>query len=93
MNSFSDFLKRIPEGDRKVTRLVKVKVKGRDKARDDKFFNCEQEHEDNYVAKQYGKNRQAVSDFLAKKCEDGTISYSTHKKVYALIKEELGLTN
>ena len=36
----------------------------RDKARDDKFFNCKQEHEDGYVAGLYGSNKDKVSAFL-----------------------------
>ncbi|MDY0180726.1 hypothetical protein [Aliarcobacter skirrowii] len=62
----------------------------RDKARDDKFFNCKQEHEDGYVAGLYGSNKDKVSAFLSKKCSDNIIKYSTHKEVYSLIKEELG---
>lgn len=62
----------------------------RDKARDDKFFNCKQEHEDKYVAGLYGINKDRVTTFLSNKCLDNTINYSTHKEVYNLIKEKLG---
>jgi len=58
----------------------------RDKARDDKYFNCKQEHEDGL----YGSNKDKVSTFLSNKCDNNTIKYSTHKEVYNLIKEELG---
>ncbi len=62
----------------------------RDKARDDKFFNCSEEHEDNYVASLYGTNKDKVSDFLVEKCDDNTINYSTHTEVYELIKDSYG---
>jgi len=61
----------------------------RDKAKDDKFVNCSEEYELNYVASLYTE-KQKVLDFLKKKCADGTIKYSTHKQVYELIKKELG---
>lgn len=64
---------------------------GRDKSRDDKFFNCKQEHEDHYVANLYSDSKK-VSDFLEKKCASSAIKYSTHKEVYDLIKRELGLS-
>ena len=61
----------------------------RDKAKDDKFFNCSQDHELNYVASLYTE-KQKVLDFLKKKCADGTIKYFTYMKVYELIKKDLG---
>lgn len=60
-----------------------------DKARNDLFFNCSKESELDYVAGHY-QDKQAVKDFLIKKCEDGTIKYSKHIEVYKLIKKELG---
>ncbi len=62
---------------------------GRDKARDDKFFNCQQEHEDHYVANLYSDSNN-VSTLLERKCKTNEINYSTHKEVYELIKKELG---
>ena len=59
--------------------------------RDWKHFNCKEEHEDCYVSKLYGGNKDKVHDFLVEKCEDGTINYSTHDEVYDLIEEELGI--
>jgi len=64
----------------------------RDKARDDKFFNCEQEHEDNYVSNLYGINHSLISVFLKTACENNTIKYSTHTAVYELIKTKLGFS-
>ncbi len=61
----------------------------RDKAKDDKYFNCQQEHELNYVAGLYSQ-RQVVLDFLKKKCAIGALKYATHYHVYKLIKDELG---
>lgn len=61
----------------------------RDKAKDDKYFNCNQEHELNYVSGLYNQ-KQVVYDFLVKKCRDNAIRYSTHKDIYYLIKEHLG---
>jgi hypothetical protein len=62
----------------------------KDKPKDDKLFNCSQEHELNYVASLYGTNKQEVLDFLEKSCNDGRIKNSTHKEVYKLIQAELG---
>lgn len=62
----------------------------RDKAKDDKYFNCSEEHENNYVSSLYGDNQTTVSVFLETECEDNTINYSTHMEVYELIKNELG---
>lgn len=62
----------------------------RDKARDDKFFNCSEEHEDGYVAGLYGSNKDKVSNFLTTNCKNNTIKYSTHQQVYTLIKAKLG---
>lgn len=64
---------------------------GRDKSRDDKFFNCDQDHEFDYVASLYPGNEEAVKQFLKDKCADGTIKYSTHMEVYQLIQREMGL--
>jgi len=61
----------------------------RDKARDDIFFNCQEEHEDNYVSNLY-LDSDTVKKFLSDKCADKTIKYSTHKAVYELIEDELG---
>jgi hypothetical protein len=61
----------------------------KDKARDDKFFNCSKQHEVDYVAGLY-EDSAGVRDLLAKKCADGTIHYSTNLEVYKIIKDELG---
>ncbi len=62
---------------------------GRDKSKDDEYFNCSQEHEFNYVSGLY-EDKNKVYDFLKDKCKDGTIKYSRHYKVYELIEKELG---
>lgn len=62
---------------------------GRDKAKDDKYFNCSQQHEIDYVAGLY-KEKEKVRNFLITKCKDGTIKNNTHKEVYQLIEKELG---
>ena len=59
------------------------------KARDDKFLNCSEEHELDYVADKY-EERDKVYEFLKAKCADKTIKYSSHDEVYALIEKELG---
>jgi hypothetical protein len=61
----------------------------RDKARDDKFFNCSERHEFRYVSSLYGDNKVRVFLFLKKQCRDGAIKYSTHKEVYDLINRHL----
>ncbi len=63
----------------------------RDKSRDDKFFNCSQPHEHNYVASLYERNQVRVANFLVEACGDSRIRYSTHMEVYELIEEELDL--
>lgn len=63
----------------------------RDKARDDKYFNCAQESEHEYVAGLYPKEQRAtVREFLKEACADNSIKYSSHLEVYELIAEELG---
>jgi hypothetical protein len=64
-------------------------IMARDKSKDDKYFNCSQEHERKYVASLY-QDEAGVNKFLIKKCQDGTIHYWTHMKVYELIKKDLG---
>jgi hypothetical protein len=61
----------------------------RDKAKDDKLFNCSQEYELNYVASLYVE-KEKVKKFLGEKCKSGKIKNFTHKQVYELIKTELG---
>ncbi|MEX2483643.1 MAG: hypothetical protein WED10_03755 [Brumimicrobium sp.] len=61
----------------------------KDKARDDKFFNCSEQHEVDYVAGLY-KDHEGVRELLKKRCADGTIHYSTSLEVYKLVKKELG---
>lgn len=61
----------------------------RDKAKDDKYFSCSQEHELNYVSGLY-LYKATVKDFLIRKCNDNTIYHSTHYQVYQLIKTHLG---
>ena len=63
---------------------------GRDKSKDDKFFNCSQEHEIDYVSGLYGDNSDKVSKYLKEKCKDGSINYSKHIEVYEMIKNDLG---
>jgi len=62
----------------------------RDKAKDDKFFNCGQEHEYRYVANLYARS-EIVYGFLKTSCSDNTIYRFTHLEVYQLIKDRLGL--
>lgn len=61
----------------------------RDKSKDDRYFSCEQEHELKYVSSLY-KEQQIVYNFLKQKCQDNTIKYFTHQKVYKLILDKLG---
>ena len=61
----------------------------RDKAKDEKFFNCSEDYEIDYVAAQYA-NKQKVKDFIILKCKAGVIKYMTHKQLYELIQKELG---
>lgn len=61
----------------------------RDKTKDDKYFNCSQEHELDYVSGLYA-DKQAVREYLVEKCESGAIKYSTHQQVYKMIQDDLG---
>jgi len=61
----------------------------RDKAKDDKHFNCSEKHELDYVSELY-PDVYKVLTFLDEKCENNTIHYSTHMEVYQLIERELG---
>lgn len=62
----------------------------RDKAKDDKHFNCTQTHENDYVSGLYGYNKDKVSKFLTENCKTNAIKNSTHKDVYELIYKKLG---
>lgn len=62
---------------------------GSNKARDDEFFNCSEQHEIEYVVGLY-EDRDGVRKLLSERCADGAIHYSTNQEVYQLIKKELG---
>lgn len=63
----------------------------RDKTKDDKMFNCSQQHEHKYVTGLYSYYQQdQVSSFLKDGCSSNLIYNSTHKEVYELIKKKLG---
>lgn len=50
---------------------------------DYKYFNCSEEHEINYVEKQYhDKPNKTEIEFLKEKCDSNEINYSTHDEVY-----------
>lgn len=55
----------------------------------DKFFNCSEQHEIDYVAGLYIDSSR-VQELLKKRCADGKIHYSTYLDVFKLIKKELG---
>ena len=61
----------------------------RDKAKDDKSFNCSQEYEKQYVAGLYA-DKQVIYNFLTTSCANNAIKYATHKQVYELIEKKLG---
>jgi len=60
-----------------------------DKKRDDKFFNCDEEHEFKYVSSLYLEDE--VYEYLKDKCDDGTIIYCAHEEVYKML-EDAGFT-
>jgi len=63
----------------------------RDKAKDDKLFNCSQQSEHDYVAGLYSTERRPnVRALLTSGCANNTIYHSTHFQVYTLIKQKLG---
>jgi len=61
----------------------------RDKSKDDKYFNCKQEHEFEYVSGLY-EEKDKVYDYLKAECEDSIVKYSTHEEVYKMIEKDLG---
>ncbi|VVN93852.1 hypothetical protein [Pseudomonas fluorescens] len=63
----------------------------RDKAKDDKHFNCAEDHETDYVAGLYPRSKQEVKTLLTSACKNKTLHNSTHKEVYDLIQRKLGL--
>jgi hypothetical protein len=65
---------------------------GRDKAKDDRLFNCSEPHEADYVAGLYPGHEEEVRELLQKLCLAGEIKNSTHLEVYRLIKEKLKLS-
>lgn len=63
----------------------------RDKAKDDKLFNCSQQSEHEYVAGLYSVERKpSVRSLLSNSCASNAIYHSTHLQVYGLIKQKLG---
>ncbi len=66
------------------------KVSAGDKI-DHRHFNCNQEHELNYVSGLY-EEKEEVYNFLIESCKNNDINYSTHEEVYNLIKNKLGYT-
>lgn len=62
----------------------------RNKARDDQFFNCEQDYEVDQVASHYGANKQTILIFLKRACVTKVVSYSTHMQIYQLIENTFG---
>ncbi|MFN8117382.1 MAG: hypothetical protein U0W65_14800 [Bacteroidia bacterium] len=63
----------------------------RNRAKDNLYFNCSQEHERNYVVSLYSFVQQShVRTFLINGCQSGLIHYKTHLQVYQLIKDKLG---
>lgn len=54
--------------------------------RDNKFFNCSEEHELNQVSSKY-RDKEKVKAFIRGKCKDKTIHYWTHEKLAAYLAE------
>ncbi|MDP3556265.1 MAG: hypothetical protein Q8T03_02760 [Bacteroidota bacterium] len=61
----------------------------RDKARDYKYFNCNQTSEINYVSELYTDSK-SINQLLKQSCLRNTIKYSTYEEIYILIKNTLG---
>ena len=61
----------------------------RDKAKDDKYFNCSEEHELSYVCSLYADSK-VVRQYLVRHCKLGNIKYRTHMQIYILIFHDLG---
>lgn len=64
----------------------------RDLSRDQKMFNCSQQHEINYVASLYPGNETEVKQALKLDCDSGAIKNFTHAEVYQYIQKTLGLS-
>lgn len=65
----------------------------RNKSRDDKLFNCSQQHEIDYVTSLYPKEyRKDIKEFIELNCALGVFDNSTHKYVYNSIEERFGIT-
>ena len=62
----------------------------RDKAKDDKLFNCALIYELDYVAGLYEENSAVVKYFLQSNCQKGNLKDRTYLEVYNLVKEYLG---
>ncbi|MCC8194489.1 MAG: hypothetical protein LIP28_07580 [Deltaproteobacteria bacterium] len=52
--------------------------------RDNKYFNCGEDHEIRHVAGQY-RDPEEVAAYIRQECVSGHIHYWTHEKVYALL--------
>ncbi len=73
----------------KIIEHTKSKVMSENLARDQKYFNCSEEHELKYVSGKYA-DQEKVYQFLVESCKNNKIHYSTHMEVYQLIEKELG---
>jgi len=63
----------------------------RDKVKDDARIDCDQVKELGYVADLYGDRKDEVLRFLLDKCEIGRVNSRTHRELYEIIEEKLGL--
>ncbi len=64
----------------------------RDKNKDDKYFQCNLEHEHKNIYDLYTGGEDFVKKLLNSECRKGTICNLTHLEIYELIEYELGLT-
>ena len=63
----------------------------RDRSKDQKLFNCSQDHEINYVVGLYSSDKHAnVRQFIKDGCSSNLIYHCTHARLYQLIMEKLG---
>ena len=54
-------------------------------AKDNKFFNCSEKHEVEYLAKKFKEPKEEVIKAIKELCKEGKIKYSTHDEAEAAV--------
>lgn len=56
-------------------------------AKDNKYFNCSEKHEIEYLAKKFKEPKEDVIKAIKQLCKEGKIKYSTHPEAEQALKD------